>query len=45
MAAKQNVLAALDGGWLALTAGLGAVGISFLLVPLLSGPEEVTHHD
>ena len=34
MAAKQNVLAALDGGWLALTAGLGAVGISFLLVPL-----------
>ncbi len=45
MAAKQNVLAALDGGWLALTAGLGAVGISFLLVPLLSGPEKITGHD
>lgn len=45
MAAKQNVLAALDGGWLALTAGLGAVTISFLLMPLLSGPEETANHD
>ena len=37
MAAKQNVVAALDGGWLALCAGLGAVLASFLLLPLLAG--------
>lgn len=36
MAAKQNVLAAVSGGWLALVAGVAAVVLSFALVPLLS---------
>ncbi len=36
MAAKQNVVAALAGGWMALVAGLLAVLASFLCVPLLS---------
>jgi malonate transporter MadL subunit len=41
MAASQNVVAAVDGGMLALLAGLGAVVISFALVPVLSrfGPQ------
>ena len=37
MAAKQNVVAAASGGWLALIAGVGAVVASFLLVPVLTG--------
>ena len=36
MAAKQNVLAALKGGPAAILAGAGAVGVCFLLVPVLS---------
>jgi malonate transporter MadL subunit len=36
MAARQNVAAALDGGLLALTAGVAAVVVSFALVPVLS---------
>ena len=40
MAAKQNVLAALTGGPVALSAGLLAVLVSFALLPLLSGPVE-----
>ncbi|MFK7843180.1 MAG: malonate transporter subunit MadL [Sphingorhabdus sp.] len=36
MAAQQNVVAALSGGWMALTAGVLAVVASFLLVPILS---------
>ena len=36
MAAKQNVLAALSGGWIAILAGVGAVLVSFALVPVLS---------
>jgi len=36
MAAQQNVAAALDGGLLALVAGVAAVVVSFLLVPVLS---------
>lgn len=36
MAAKQNVAAAVDGGVLALVAGVAAVVVSFALVPLLS---------
>ncbi len=36
MAAKQNVAAAVSGGWLALVAGAGAVLASFALVPVLS---------
>jgi malonate transporter MadL subunit len=36
MAAKQNVLAALEGGPAAILAGAGAVVVSFALVPVLS---------
>ena len=36
MAAQQNVAAAVDGGVLALLAGVAAVIVSFALVPLLS---------
>ena len=36
MAAKQNVLAALEGGPAAILAGVGAVVVSFALVPVLS---------
>lgn len=36
MAAKQNVVAALSSGWLAVIAGVGAVVVSFALVPLLT---------
>ncbi len=36
MAAKQNVAAALSGGWMAILAGVAAVLVSFALVPLLS---------
>jgi malonate transporter MadL subunit len=36
MAARQNVVAAVDGGLLAIVAGVTAVVVSFALVPLLS---------
>jgi malonate transporter MadL subunit len=36
MAAKQNVIAAVSSGWLAVIAGVGAVVVSFALIPLLS---------
>jgi malonate transporter MadL subunit len=36
MAAKQNVIAAVKGGPAAILAGVGAVALSFLLVPVLS---------
>ena len=36
MAARQNVVAAFDGGLLAVLAGLAAVVVSFALVPVLS---------
>ena len=36
MAAKQNVFAAVSSGWLAILAGLSAVAISFLLIPVLA---------
>lgn len=36
MAAKQNVIAAVSSGWLAVIAGVLAVAVSFLLIPLLS---------
>ncbi len=36
MAARQNVVAAVDGGMLALLAGATAVVVSFTLVPVLS---------
>jgi malonate transporter MadL subunit len=36
MAASQNVVAAVDGGWLALVAACVAVGLGYALVPLLT---------
>ncbi len=36
MAAKQNVVAAVDGGTLAIVAGVLVVVVSFAMVPLLS---------
>ena len=36
MAARQNVVAAVDGGMLAIIAGVAAVVVSFALVPVLS---------
>jgi len=36
MAAKQNVVAALSSGWLAVIAGVAAVMVSFALVPVLT---------
>lgn len=36
MAARQNVVAAVEGGMMALVAGVAAVAVSFALVPLLS---------
>lgn len=43
MAANQNVLAAIDGGWMAFTAGSAAVLASFAAIPLLTklaGPND-----
>jgi len=36
MAAKQNVIAAVSSGWLAIVAGVAAVVVSFALIPVLS---------
>jgi malonate transporter MadL subunit len=35
MAAKQDVVAALSGGWMAIIAGVAAVAVSFAVIPLL----------
>ena len=35
MAAKQNVVAAISSGWLAIIAGVAAVAVSFALIPIL----------
>ena len=35
MAASQNVINAIKGGWLALTAGVAVVAVSFAMVPLI----------
>ena len=35
MAAKQNVIAALSSGWMAIIAGVAAVAVSFAMIPLL----------
>ena len=35
MAAKQNVIAAISSGWLAIVAGVAAVAVSFAMIPLL----------
>jgi malonate transporter MadL subunit len=36
MAARQNVIAAVSSGWLAILAGVAAVAVSFALLPLLN---------
>jgi len=36
MAAKQNVVAAVSSGWLAIVAGAAAVAVSFAVLPLLN---------
>jgi len=36
MAARQNVVAALSSGWLAIAAGTAAVVASFLLIPVMA---------
>lgn len=36
MAAKQNVVAALSSGWMAIIAGVAAVVASFLLIPVIA---------
>ena len=36
MAAKQNVLAAVSNGWMAIVAGVTAVVASFLMIPVLA---------
>jgi malonate transporter MadL subunit len=42
MAAKQNVIAAVSSGWMAIIAGVAAVAASFLMIPVIarfgSGP-------
>ena len=35
MAAKQNVIAALSSGWMAIIAGVAAVAASFAMIPVL----------
>lgn len=35
MAAKQNVIAAVSSGWMAIVAGVAAVAASFAMIPLL----------
>jgi malonate transporter MadL subunit len=35
MAARQDVVAALAGGWMAIIAGVAAVAVSFAMIPLL----------
>lgn len=36
MAARQNVVAAVSSGWMAIVAGVAAVAVSFALIPVLS---------
>lgn len=36
MAAKQNVIAAVSSGWMAVIAGVAAVVASFLMIPVLA---------
>jgi malonate transporter MadL subunit len=35
MAAKQNVIAAISSGWMAIIAGVAAVAASFAMIPVL----------
>lgn len=45
MAARQNVVGALSSGWLAILAGVAAVALSFLLIPVLTRFSGDERHD
>lgn len=45
MAAKQNVIAAISSGWMAIIAGVAAVVVSFAMIPVLSGIGSEDRHD
>ncbi|MDH4125952.1 MAG: malonate transporter subunit MadL [Gammaproteobacteria bacterium] len=45
MAAKQNVIAALSSGWMAIIAGVAAVVASFALIPVLARFRPGDRHD
>ena len=45
MAAKQNVVAALSSGWMAIIAGVAAVTASFLMIPVLARFGRREHDD
>ncbi len=45
MAAKQNVIAALSSGWMAVIAGTAAVVASFALVPIIARFRPRDQHD
>lgn len=45
MAAKQNVIGALDGGFMALLAGIFVVAISFLFIPIISNYKKADESD
>jgi len=45
MAAKQNVIAALSSGWMAIIAGVAAVVASFLIIPVIARFTPGGQHD
>ncbi len=45
MAAKQNVIAAVSSGWMAIVAGVAAVVVSFAMIPVLSRFGADDQHD
>jgi len=45
MAAKQNVIAAISSGWMAIIAGVAAVVVSFAMIPVLSRIGSGDQHD
>ena len=45
MAAKQNVIAALSSGWMAIIAGVAAVVASFLMIPVIARFTPGGQHD
>jgi malonate transporter MadL subunit len=45
MAAKQNVIAAVSSGWMAIIAGVAAVAASFVLIPVLARFRPGESHD
>lgn len=45
MAAKQNVIAALSSGWMAIIAGVAAVIASFLMIPVIARFGDGTRND